>query len=91
MGPDTIARFEAEKRHLTILKYPADWAKYHLGAGPIRNKQMLVEGKPDAVFCFHDDLERSKGTANMVSQYTKKTHPNLRIVHYNHSGTHEIV
>ena len=51
----------------TIHHYPADWDKYGKAAGPIRNKQMLVEGKPQAVIAFTHDLTRSRGTANMVS------------------------
>lgn len=47
--------------------YPADWETYRKAAGPIRNKQMLVEGKPDIVLAFHDDLENSRGTGNMVN------------------------
>ncbi len=46
--------------------FPADWNKYGKAAGPIRNKQMLVEGKPDLVLAFHNNIENSKGTKNMV-------------------------
>lgn len=42
--------------------YPADWKKYGMGAGPIRNKQMLDEGKPDLVVAFPGGV----GTADMV-------------------------
>lgn len=45
--------------------FPADWKQYGKAAGPIRNKQMLDEGQPDLVLCFHDDIEKSKGTKNM--------------------------
>lgn len=43
--------------------YPADWDKYKKAAGPIRNKQMLDEGKPDIVFAFGGN----SGTDHMVS------------------------
>ena len=46
--------------------YPANWDRYGKSAGPRRNEQMLVEGKPDAVIAFHADLANSKGTAHMV-------------------------
>ena len=46
--------------------YEANWAEHHRAAGPIRNKKMLVDGKPDLVVAFHDALEESKGTKNMV-------------------------
>jgi YspA, cpYpsA-related SLOG family len=65
-GADTIAREEAEKMGFTVLKFPADWTKYHRAAGPIRNRQMLIEGKPELVVAFHDVLSNSKGTKNMV-------------------------
>lgn len=46
--------------------YPANWKKYGKAAGPIRNKQMLEEGKPDLVIAFL--APDSRGTANMISQ-----------------------
>lgn len=48
--------------------FPADWKKYGRAAGPIRNKQMLDEGKPDLVLAFHTDIKNSKGTKNMIQQ-----------------------
>jgi hypothetical protein len=53
---------------VNIRHFPADWDKYGKAAGPIRNKQMLDEGKPQAVIAFSYDLARSRGTANMVAQ-----------------------
>lgn len=53
-------------------QYPADWEKYGKAAGPIRNKQMLEEGKPDYVLAFtNKPLDQSKGTKNMVEQAEK--------------------
>ena len=49
-----------------IEAYPADWETYRLAAGPIRNKLMLDQGKPELVLAFHHDLSRSSGTAHMV-------------------------
>ncbi len=49
-----------------ILAYPAGWALYGKSAGPIRNRQMLKEGKPTQVIAFHDDPENSRGTVDMV-------------------------
>lgn len=51
--------------------YPANWSEHHRAAGPIRNKKMLDEGKPDVVFAFHDNLEESKGTKHMVEIASK--------------------
>lgn len=37
-------------------------------AGPRRNQQMLDEGQPQVVFAFHDFIENSKGTRDMVER-----------------------
>jgi hypothetical protein len=42
--------------------YPAEWLKHGKAAGPIRNQQMLDEGKPDIVIAFPG----GRGTADMV-------------------------
>ena len=52
--------------------FPADWNKYGRAAGPIRNKQMLDEGKPDLVLAFHTNIENSRGTKNMIEQAKKR-------------------
>ena len=57
--------------------FPANWDKYRkLGYvkadGPIRNTQMLDEGKPDLVLAFHTNIEKSKGTKNMIEQSKKR-------------------
>lgn len=54
---------------ISIERYPADWDKYGKGAGPIRNKQMLVEGHPDLVVAFL--APHSRGTKNMIEQAEK--------------------
>lgn len=51
--------------------YPPDWNRYGRAAGPIRNRQMLVEGKPDLVIAFHADIGHSRGTRDMVRQARK--------------------
>ena len=65
-GADSIARDEALVAGMTVERYPAQWQIYGRGAGPIRNKQMLEEGRPDLVLFFHYNLSQSKGTAHMV-------------------------
>lgn len=61
--------FNTLGRCLAIERYPADWDKHGKAAGPIRNKQMLDEGKPDLVIAFL--AEHSKGTKNMIEQAQK--------------------
>lgn len=68
-GADTIARQVAVNvLNLPVEQVPADWNKYGRGAGPIRNKEMLIGHKADGVLAFHLNLQHSKGTANMISQ-----------------------
>jgi len=46
------------------MPFPADWSRHGKSAGPIRNRQMLIEGRPDIVVAFPG----GKGTANMIKQ-----------------------
>lgn len=71
-GVDIMARTSALLNGLTVEDYPADWNKYGRAAGPIRNKQMLDEGKPDLVYAIHPNIDESKGTKNMVNQAKKR-------------------
>jgi len=67
-GADLMAKGMARHFGWRVLAFPANWDKYHRAAGPIRNQQMLVEGKPDLVLAFHADIEHSKGTRDMVNR-----------------------
>lgn len=66
-GADTIGRQVAEEFGILVLPFPADWATHGRAAGPIRNRQMLKVGCPTLVLAFHDDLDSSKGTKDMVN------------------------
>lgn len=66
-GADTIAGVLAEWLGYSVEAYPADWEQYKRAAGPIRNQQMLDTGI-DLAFAFHNDIENSKGTADMVKR-----------------------
>lgn len=65
-GADIIAREVAKHLGVPVLAFPADWNKHGRAAGPIRNAQMLKEGRPDFVLAFHHNIEKSKGTKNMI-------------------------
>jgi len=82
-GADTIA--ENLAREMFTLEpevYDAEWHRYGRAAGPIRNKRMLDEGKPDLVAAFHNDIENSKGTADMLKQAKKAgVHTELHASH----------
>ena len=71
-GADKLARFAAEAAGIPVERYPADWTQHGKAAGPIRNTQMLREGKPDAVVGLHDRIDESKGTRHMLT-IAKKT------------------
>lgn len=68
-GADTLGEQYAKNNNIPLEIYPANWDKYGKAAGPIRNKQMLDEGKPDLVIAFM--AKDSRGTKNMVDQATK--------------------
>ena len=63
-GADRLAYDYAVENNIEVETYMADWKKHKKAAGPIRNKQMLVEGKPDLVIAFPG----GKGTQNMLEQ-----------------------
>ena len=65
-GADRAGRIAAEGLGIPVEPYPADWDQYGKSAGPIRNRQMLKEGKPDLVLAFHSNIEKSKGTKDMI-------------------------
>ena len=65
-GADSLAKKVANKLGIEVREYPAEWDKYGRAAGPIRNQEMLGE-KPDLVLAFHSNIEKSKGTKNMIT------------------------
>ena len=75
-GADSLGRVAAEQLKIPVQKFPADWVKYGNAAGPIRNQQMLDEGKPDIILAFHDNISASKGTQDMITRAKKA---NIRI------------
>ena len=74
-GADSLAKFVAERIGLKVINdgkgFPADWRRYGKGAGPVRNQQMIDEGKPDLVIAFHENLNESRGTKDMVERSRK--------------------
>lgn len=61
-GTDKMPRRWAEERGIPFTPVQAEWNKYGYGAGPIRNRLMVEQGKPDMVIAFPG----GKGTANMI-------------------------
>ena len=63
-GADRLAKNWAEFINVPVLSFPADWARYGRNAGPVRNLQMIQEGKPDLVVAFRG----GSGTKDMIRQ-----------------------
>jgi hypothetical protein len=66
-GADIMAENYAEMLKIPRRIYYPDWNTYGRAAGPIRNRRMLIDGKPDLVIAFPG----GKGTLNMVKQASK--------------------
>lgn len=63
-GADRLAREWADMNGVQVLTFPAEWNIHGKSAGPIRNKKMLEEGRPDMVVAFPG----GRGTQNMINQ-----------------------
>ena len=74
-GADRLSALVACNLGLSIISFPAKWKLYGRAAGPIRNQQMIDEGKPDLVIAFHDNIESSKGTKDMLNRAKKHNIP----------------
>lgn len=61
-GADALADEYAVVNWCGLEVFRADWKTHGRAAGPIRNQQMINEGKPDLVVAFPG----GKGTADMV-------------------------
>lgn len=62
-GVDTQAMIAAQTLPgVKHLPFQAEWEKWGRAAGPIRNKRMLEEGRPDLVVAFPG----GRGTENMI-------------------------
>lgn len=61
-GADSFADDYAMVTWCGLTIYEAEWDKYGRAAGPLRNKRMLEEGRPDLVLAFPG----GRGTADMV-------------------------
>ena len=74
-GADSLAGNLSRGRGWGLIRFPAQWDKHGKAAGSIRNQQMLDEGQPDLVVYFHDDIENSKGTKDMITRAKKNNVP----------------
>lgn len=70
-GADSLADLAAKQLGFERIPFPAKWEELGKKAGIVRNQQMLDEGKPDRVIAFHDNIEKSKGTKDMIQRAQK--------------------
>jgi hypothetical protein len=63
-GADRLGARWAMTNRVTAEAYPANWDMFGKAAGHIRNKHMLIYGKPSLVIAFPG----GRGTANMIQQ-----------------------
>lgn len=78
-GADTIAALVGEQLGFDCRAYPY-LHQYGRAGGPIRNTQMAVEN-PDIeeVIGFHNSIETSKGTKDMMNRVAPKYLPNASV------------
>ena len=62
-GADTLGERYAKENGIEFVLFAADWNKYGKAAGPIRNKQIIEEGKPELVVAF----KPGKGTKTTIN------------------------
>jgi hypothetical protein len=71
-----------------VEEHPANWPKYKKSAGPIRNRFMVAESQRRAeldghhltcAVAFHPNLDKSKGTKDMVDVLDYHCIPVLKI------------
>ena len=71
-GADRMCGTVARELGYEVIAVPADWTRFGLRAGPVRNQLMLDRYPAIAlVLAFHRDLERSKGTRDMMQRAFK--------------------
>lgn len=92
-GADHLIKKAAMELGIQVMEFPANWDKFKLKAGPIRNKKMLEilnlfynlgflgtdESINTSVLAFHSNIKESKGTKNMVD-IAKKAGVKVRII-----------
>lgn len=74
-GADRIAGEWADTRGVRVLPFPADWERLGNSAGPVRNAQMLREGRPTVVIAFPGGV----GTRDMTERARRAGVPVLEI------------
>ncbi len=84
-GADSIGAHVARQLACNVMAFPAEWDVFGLGAGPIRNRKMLAE-KPDLVLAFHDSIDDSLGTKDILN-VARKTGIKTILVSHGSAGS----
>jgi hypothetical protein len=67
-GADLLGAKAADRLGIPSSSHPADWDKHGRAAGPIRNRQMLIDHPEiELVLGFHDNIGSSRGTRDMMT------------------------
>lgn len=78
-GADTWASLFSNKFQIAYSEFPANWPKYGKIAGPIRNLQMITDGKPEHALGYIDRVSKYKpisaGSKNMYELCLKHNVP----------------
>jgi hypothetical protein len=71
-GGDGLGEKWAAENGIPVESHPADWNKYGLSAGPIRNGKMALrlEPKKDKALVFYNS--ESKGSKDMIAKARKR-------------------
>lgn len=73
-GADQLGENWALDHNIPCKCYLPNWNKYGRGAGPRRNEQMLIQGKPELCVAFPG----GPGTRDMVARCTRALVPVIR-------------
>lgn len=87
-GADSIGGKIGVQRGCQVIRFPAQWNTYDAAAGNLRNTQMLDEGTPEIVHAFHNNIEASRGTADMVKQ---ALHAKLPVILHHATGSSRVL
>lgn len=65
-GAEKKSAKAAEELKIQVLKYKADWVQHGLEAESIHNQHMIDEGTPTHIIAFHNNIENSKNTKDVL-------------------------
>ena len=74
-GADSLADEWAASHGVVVAPYAPDWGRFGSAAGPMRNRRMLEQGRPQLVIAFPGN----RGTRDMIKQAQQAGVPVLEI------------